>query len=43
MLKLAAKYDTLIVEDDPYGDLYFNAAQPSSLQPLNAQVPVSRD
>ena len=42
VLELAVKYDTLIVEDDPYGDLYFNAA-PLSLLALSAQVPGSRD
>ena len=31
VLELAVKYQTVIVEDDPYGDLYFNAAPPPSL------------
>jgi DNA-binding transcriptional MocR family regulator len=43
VLELAVQYDTLIVEDDPYGDLYFNAAPPPSLLALSAQVPGSRD
>jgi 2-aminoadipate transaminase len=43
VLELAVKYDTLIVEDDPYGDLYFNAAPPPSLLALSAQVPGSCD
>ena len=44
VLELAVKYDTLIVEDDPYGDLYFNAEPPpSSLLALSTQVPGSRD
>ncbi|OYU46075.1 MAG: aspartate aminotransferase [Burkholderiales bacterium PBB4] len=43
VLELAVKYDTLIVEDDPYGDLYFNAAPPPSLLALSAQVPGSRE
>ena len=43
VLELAVKYDTLVVEDDPYGDLYFNAAPPPSLLALSAQVPGSRD
>ncbi|WP_317204314.1 PLP-dependent aminotransferase family protein [Janthinobacterium sp.] len=43
VLELAVKYDTLMVEDDPYGDLYFNAAPPPSLLALSAQVPGSRD
>ncbi len=42
VLELAVKYDTLIVEDDPYGDLYFNAPPPPSLLALSAQVPGSR-
>src|SRR6478752_8300979 len=28
VLELAVKYQTLIVEDDPYGDLYFDPANP---------------
>ena len=43
VLELAVKYDTLMVEDDPYGDLYFNAAPPPSLLALSAQVPGSRE
>ena len=43
VLELAVKYDTLMVEDDPYGDLYFNAEPPPSLLALSAQVPGSRD
>jgi len=35
--------DTDVVEDDPYGDLYFNDAPPPSLLALSAQVPGSRD
>ncbi|MEY4736999.1 MAG: hypothetical protein RL302_1318 [Pseudomonadota bacterium] len=42
VLELAVKYQTLIVEDDPYGDLYFNAAPPPSLLALSAGVPGSR-
>ena len=42
VLELAVKYQTLIVEDDPYGDLYFNAAPPPSLLALSADVPGSR-
>ena len=37
------KYQTLIVEDDPYGDLYFDAPPPPSLLALSEQVPGSRD
>jgi 2-aminoadipate transaminase len=43
VLELAVKYQTLIVEDDPYGDLYFNAAPPPSLLALSAGVPGSRE
>jgi DNA-binding transcriptional MocR family regulator len=43
LLELAVKYKTLMVEDDPYGDLYFNDAPPPSLLALSAQVPGSRD
>ena len=30
VLELAVKYQTLVVEDDPYGDLYFDAAPPAA-------------
>jgi 2-aminoadipate transaminase len=43
VLELAARTQTLVVEDDPYGDLYFGAAPPPSLLALSAQVPGSRD
>ena len=43
VLELAVKYSTLIVEDDPYGDLYFNEAPPPSLLALSSSVPGSRD
>ena len=43
VLELAVKYNTLVVEDDPYGDLYFGEAPPPSLLALSAQVPGSRD
>ncbi len=43
VLELAVKYQTLIVEDDPYGDLYFDAAPPPSLLALSHEVPGSRD
>lgn len=42
VLELAVKYQTLIVEDDPYGDLYFDEAPPPSLLALSDQVPGSR-
>ena len=43
VLKMAVKYNTLIVEDDPYGDLYFNEPPPPSLLALSSGVPGSRD
>ncbi|WP_291555213.1 PLP-dependent aminotransferase family protein [Comamonas sp. SCN 65-56] len=43
VLELAVKYQTVIVEDDPYGDLYFDAAPPPSLLALSSQVPGSRE
>ena len=43
VLEMAVKHQTLIVEDDPYGDLYFGAAPPPSLLALSAQVPGSRE
>lgn len=43
VLELAAQYQTLVVEDDPYGDLYFGEPPPSSLLALSASVPGSRD
>ena len=43
VLEMAVKYQTLIVEDDPYGDLYFDQAPPPSLLALSDSVPVSRE
>ena len=43
ILELAVRTRTVVVEDDPYGDLYFGAAPPPSLMSLSAQVPGSRD
>lgn len=44
VLELAVRYNTVVVEDDPYGDLYFGAAPPPpSLLALSAQVPGSRE
>ncbi|MCW5652743.1 PLP-dependent aminotransferase family protein [Hydrogenophaga sp.] len=43
VLEMAVKHDTLIVEDDPYGDLYFGAAPPPSLLALSDSVPGSRE
>ena len=43
VLELAVKYNTLVVEDDPYGDLYFGEAPPPSLLALSDSVPGSRE
>lgn len=43
VLELAVQYNTVVVEDDPYGDLYFGDAPPPSLLALSAQVPGSRE
>ena len=43
VLALAVKYNTLIVEDDPYGDLHFNEPPPPSLLALSGSVHGSRD
>jgi DNA-binding transcriptional MocR family regulator len=45
ILELAVKYKTLIVEDDPYGELYFDASPaavaPRSMLSLSSEVPGS--
>jgi 2-aminoadipate transaminase len=43
VLAMAVKHNTLIVEDDPYGDLYFGEAPPPSLLALSPTVPGSRE
>jgi len=43
VLELAARTGTLVVEDDPYGELYFGAPPPPSLLALSDSVPGSRD
>jgi 2-aminoadipate transaminase len=47
ILELAVKYKVLIVEDDPYGELYFDespaAAAPVSMLALSDSVPGSRN
>ncbi len=43
VLELAVKYQTLIVEDDPYGDLYFGDAPPPSMLAMSDSVPGSRE
>lgn len=43
VLELAVKYQVLVVEDDPYGELYFDEPPPPSLLALSDSVPGSRD
>jgi DNA-binding transcriptional MocR family regulator len=43
VLELAVKHGTVIVEDDPYGDLYFGKAPPPSILSLAMEVPGSRE
>jgi 2-aminoadipate transaminase len=43
ILEIAVRTQTLIVEDDPYGELYFDQPPPPSLLALSADVPGSRD
>ena len=43
ILEIAVRTQTLIVEDDPYGELYFDQAPPPSLLALSDSVPGSRD
>jgi len=42
ILELALRTQTVIVEDDPYGELYFDEAPPPSLLALSDGVPGSR-
>ncbi|MGL4230799.1 MAG: PLP-dependent aminotransferase family protein [Casimicrobium sp.] len=43
VLEIAAKHQVLIVEDDPYGELFFKDAPPPSLLALSESVPGSRE
>lgn len=43
VLEMAVKYQTLVVEDDPYGDLFFGEPPPPSLLAMSASVPGSRE
>ena len=43
VLEIAARTGTIIVEDDPYGELYFDQAPPASLLALSDEVSGSRD
>ena len=42
ILEIASRTQTLVVEDDPYGELYFGAPPPPSLLALSESVPGSR-
>ena len=43
ILDIAVRTQTLVVEDDPYGELYFDQPPPPSILALSADVPGSRD
>jgi 2-aminoadipate transaminase len=43
ILEIAARTRTLVVEDDPYGELYFDQPPPPSMLALSDQVTGSRD
>lgn len=43
ILEMAVRHQTLVVEDDPYGDLYFDTPPPPSMLALSDSVPGSRD
>lgn len=44
VLELAAQYKVLVVEDDPYGELFFgDTAPPPSMLSLSKEVPGSRE
>ena len=43
ILELAVRHQVLVVEDDPYGDLYFGEPPPPSLLALTVRVPGSRE
>ena len=42
-MELAAEHRLLVVEDDPYGELYFGEPPPPSMLALSGSVPGSRD
>ena len=43
VLELAAQYQVLVVEDDPYGELYFGAPPPPSIMALSSELPAARE
>ena len=42
ILQLALKYQVLVVEDDPYGELYFDQPPPPSIMALSQDLPEAR-
>lgn len=43
ILELAVQHKVLVIEDDPYGELYFNAPPPPTMLELSNDIPGSRD
>ena len=43
ILEIAARSKTLVVEDDPYGELYFGTPPPPSMLALSDDIPGSRE
>ena len=43
ILEIAARTQTLVVEDDPYGELFFDTPPPPSMLALSDGIPGSRD
>jgi DNA-binding transcriptional MocR family regulator len=43
LLEIAVRHNTILVEDDPYGDLYFGEVPPPSLLALSSSVPGSAE
>jgi 2-aminoadipate transaminase len=43
VLELALQHKVLVIEDDPYGELYFGAPPPPSMLQLSETIPGSRD
>jgi 2-aminoadipate transaminase len=43
ILEIAARTHTLVVEDDPYGELYFDQPPPPSMLALSDDIPGSRE
>ena len=43
ILEIAARSKTLVIEDDPYGELFFGTPPPPSMLALSDNIPGSRD